>query len=194
MGRAMRASDLRYERESRQHDLVIVMRAYGARLGTVMQWTGLSRYRVQSLSRYYERTSPEDTRRRGISPSQTAFFGKSLRIEAESLAFALIAYEHNVIPASVSIGRVLPDVERGWRLIDAYETYIKMVPGAQIELERAVLLIGELTRRNVMLRYCQACHDVMVIERFGPPHDRCPFCRSGSEMSSGRAPPLSVSE
>jgi hypothetical protein len=187
----MRASDLRYERESRQHDLAIAMRAQGARLGTVIQWTGLPRYRVQSLSRYYERNSHGDTRRRGISPSQTAFFGKSLRIESESLAFALMAFEYNVIPTGVDdIATVLPNVERGWRLIKAYETYIKMIQGVHIDLERAVLLVGELTRRNIVVRYCRTCPDLLIIDRLGHPHDRCPFCRgSGPSAARPATPP-----
>ena len=181
----MRASDLRYERESRQHDLAIAMRAQGARLGTVVQWTGLARYRVQSLARYYERHSQGDTRRRGISPSQTAFFSKSLRIESESLAFALIAFEHDVIPAGTEdILRVLPDVERGWRLIKAYETYVRMIPAVHIDLERAVLLIGELSRRNIVLRLCRTCPNLLIIDRFGEPHDRCPFCRANGSPAA----------
>lgn len=175
----MRASDLRYERESRQHDLAIALRAQGARLGTVVQWTGLARYRVQSLARYYERHAQGDTRRRGISPSQTAFFSKSLRIESESLVVALMAFEHEVIPAGAEdISGVLPDVERGWRLIKAYETYVNMVPAVHIDLERAVLLVGELSRRNIVLRWCRTCPNLMINERFGEPHDRCPFCRA----------------
>jgi hypothetical protein len=185
----MRASDLRYERELRQHDLAIAMRANGARLNTVVQWTGLSRYRVQSLSRFYERDSKGDTRRRGISPSQTAFFGKTLRIEAESLAVAFLAFEYQLIPESGDIQTVLPDVERGWRLITAYQTYVKMVPGAQIDLERTVLLISELSRGNLVLRSCHTCPDVMLVDRFGEPHERCPFCRSNLDAPTGRLAP-----
>jgi len=181
----MRASDLRYERESRQHDLAIAMRAQGARLGTVVQWTGLARYRVQSLARYYERHSQGDTRRRGISPSQTAFFTKSLRIESESLAFALMAFEHHVVPAGTAdITRALPDVERGWRLIKAYETYVKMIPVVHIDLERAVLLIGEISRRNIVLRSCRTCPNFLIFDRFGEPHDRCPFCRASGQPAA----------
>ena len=180
----MRASDLRYERESRQHDLAIAMRAQGARLGTVVQWTGLARYRVQSLARFYESASPGDTRRRGISPSQTAFFSKSLRIESESLAFALMAFEHDVIAADIEdIVDVLPDVERGWRLIKAYETFVKMIPGVHIDLERAILLLGELSRRNLLLRFCRTCPDPLLIDRLAEPRDRCPFCRGSGVLA-----------
>lgn len=188
----MRASDLRYERESRQHDLAIAMRTQGARLATVVQWTGLARYRVQSLARVYDRNAEGETRRRGSSPTQSTFFVKTLRIESESLAFALMAFEHDLIPeGTTDISRVLPDVERGFRLIKAYEIFAKMVPTVHIDLERAVLLVGELSRGNLLLRYCRTCPDLLIIDRFGEPHDRCPFCRAGGPAPGrlGTSPP-----
>jgi hypothetical protein len=186
----MRPSDPRYEGYASQHDLAMVMRSKGARLNTVMRWTGLTRYRVQKLTRFYQQSAPDDHRRRGISPSQSAYFAKSLRLEAESLAFALIAYELKVIPDKTAGAErnSLPDVERGWRLIWAYAAYERWVPGAQIGLERAILLVRALTRRSLVIRRCRTCPDVMVVDRLGVQHDRCPSCRSAEPKAVASDP------
>src|SRR5712671_3712938 len=117
----MRISDDQYERDMHRHDLAKWMISHDAKTGTVTRWTGLSRYQVQKLSRRYHPAG--GTRRRGILPSQTAYFGKSASMEAESLAFIFIAVETQVIPEHISpdARRVLPDLSRGERLIGAFE-------------------------------------------------------------------------
>lgn len=175
----MRVSENRYEKDIRKHSLAKWMIAHLARTRTLTQWTGLTRYRVQTLFRSYLKTT-EDTRRRGISPFQPAYFGKSLRLESESLALAFIAFELQVLPDTIlpNARRSLPDVARGERLMMAFELYRALVPDARISLEHAILFITELAeRRNLYLRRCRSCHDVMVAERIGVNHDECPFCR-----------------
>jgi len=177
----MPASDNRYEREGREHDLAVWMIAQDARTHTITRWTNLGRHRVQALSRCYQNTAPGDHRRRGVSPFQAAYFAKSLKLEAESLAFAFFAYELQVIPYAVQSDarHSLPGLGRGERLRVAYDLYRRLVTGAHISLERAIVLVIELAeRRNLSLRRCRICKDVMIIDRLGPPHDRCPFCRS----------------
>src|SRR5450756_1043738 len=141
----MRVSDLRYERDIRKHNLAKWMIAHGARTNTLTRWTGLSRYRVQALFRDYH-SVPGDNRRRGISPFQSSYFGRSRGLELESLAFAFIAFEMQVIPEAVlaDARRSLPDVARGERMMMAFELYLALVPNAQISLERAILFVTEL--------------------------------------------------
>jgi hypothetical protein len=192
----MRASDDQYQRDFDKHDLAIWMIEHGARTRTVNAWTGLTRYRVQALSRRYD-TRTGDHRRRGISPFQSAYFAKSLTLEAESLAFALIALRLKVIPPTKipEARRVLPDVARGARLMFAYEIYRALVPQGQISLERAILFVIELAaRRHLTLRRCKTCPNVMVVERLGVRHEQCPLCRSRrrthtAATEKGFAPP-----
>jgi hypothetical protein len=182
----MRASDDQYQRDFDKHDLAIWMIEHGARTRTVNAWTGLSRYRVQALSRRYD-TRTGDHRRRGVSPFQSAYFAKSLTLEAESLTFALIALGLKVIPPTKlpEARRVLPDAERGARLMFAYEIYRALVPKGQISLERAILFVIELAaRRNLTLRRCKTCPNVMVVERLGVRHEQCPLCRSRRRTQS----------
>ncbi len=172
----MRITDDRYESDTRKHDLAKRMISHEARTGTVSQWTGLSPYRVQQLSRHY--IPSRGTHRRGISPSDTGFFRRSPEIEAESLAFVYIAVELQVIPEQVSPNarHVLPDLSRGERLVDAFECYRALVEVPHISLERAVLLVFEYAKRNVLLRRCAACNDLMLSDRFQG-YLNCPFCR-----------------
>jgi len=177
----MRLSDDQYQRDMHRHDLAKWMISHDAKTGTVSRWTGLSRYQVQKLSLRYHPGGR--TRRRGILPSQTAYFGKSASMEAESLAFIFMAVETQVIPEHISpdARRVLPDLSRGERLMEAFECYRALVPVSRISLERAILLVFEYAaRRNLSVRRCVRCNDVMLAQRFGARYDRCPFCRKES--------------
>src|ERR1700730_2362422 len=121
----MRVSDNRYERDMRKHNLAKWMISQGARTHTIIEWTGLSRYRVQALSRRYQNRAPGDHRRRGISPFQAAYFGRSTSLELETLVLAFIALEMKVIPPNVvpDARNSLPELARGERLVDALEWY-----------------------------------------------------------------------
>jgi Flagellar transcriptional activator (FlhC) len=177
---AVRVSDNRYEHDIRKHNLAKWMVSCGARTKTVTQWTGLPRHRVQALSRRYQ-NKVGDHRRRGISPFQTAFFGKSLLLETESLVFTFLACELQVLPEQgfPEARRHLPGLDRGERLKSAYELYLALVPDTSISLERAILLVVEFAGgQSLSLRRCRTCPLPMVIERVGVQHDQCPACRS----------------
>jgi len=191
----MRVTDDRYQSEIGNLDLAKWMISYGARTKTITQWTGLGRSRVQALSRRYE-NKVGDHRRRGISPFQTAFFGKSLHLESESLVFVFIACELQVFPAEDLLDPrlQLPGLARGERLRTAYELFLALVPDTNISLERAILLIMEFAEgRSLSLRRCSSCPLPMVIERVGVQHDQCPACRSRKRSAvtggSGEAAP-----
>ncbi len=175
----MRLSDDRYEADRRKYTLALSMIEHGARIGTVTQWTGLSKYRIQTLSQSYE--SPTRTRRkRGESPSQPAYFLRSLALARESMALTYIALQMHAIPETrmPDARASLPGLVRGERLISAFEIYRALLPDGLISFEHAVLLIIELAeRRTLLLAHCESCRDVMVIDRLGPQHTMCPFCR-----------------
>lgn len=180
----MRNLDVRYEREVHQRKLAQWMIAQGARSGTVTRWTGLSRYQVTRLA---QRHHPGSGRtRRGLLPTQTAYFGKSSGVEAESLAFVFMAVETQVIPEHVTphAARILPDLSRGQRLMAAFECYRALVPVPHLSLERAILLLFQYSeRQNLAVRHCSRCHDLMLAERLGAPRSRCPFCRKEGQLA-----------
>jgi hypothetical protein len=152
---------------------------HGARIGTVTHWTGLSKYRIQTLSQSYE-SATRTRRKRGESPSQPAYFLKSLTLARESMALTYIALQMHAIPETrvPDARRSLPGIVRGERLMSAFEVYRALLPEGLISLEHAVLLIIELAeRRTLILAHCRLCNDVMVTDRLGPRQELCPFCR-----------------
>lgn len=185
----MRNSDNRFEVETRKHALARWMISHDARTSTVLRWTGLSKYQIQQLSRRYHPSRV--THRRGILPSQTAYFGKSSEMEAESLAFIFIAVETQVIPESISPHArcILPELSRGERFRRAFECYRALLPRPHLSLERAILLVFEYAeRRNLSIKRCSQCPDVMLADRLGSRYDCCPFCRQDSRPDRACAP------
>lgn len=175
----MRLSDNRYECERRKYTVALSMIEHGARIGTVSQWTGLSKYRIRALSRSYQsdsRTPPKP----GASPYRLAYFSKSLRLARESMALAYIALQIQALPEAVvpNARCSLPGPASGERLMSAYEVYRALLPDGLISLEYAILLITELAQRRMLnLAQCRMCPDVMLVELRGFPHELCPFCR-----------------
>ena len=176
----MRLSDGRYESDRRKYTLAFSMIEYGARIRTVTRWTGLSKYRIQRLTKSYESTT-RIRRNRGRSPSNLAYFLKSLEVASESVALAYIALQCQAIPAAVvpDARASLPGIVRGEYLMNAYEVYRALLPDAHISLEHAILLIIELAERRLLaLGECRSCHDLMVVDRLGARQELCPFCRA----------------
>ena len=176
----MRVSDNRYERDIRKHNLARRMLLYGARTRTITRWTGLSRYRVQALSRRYQHLEQGDYRRRGISPHTVAYFAQSASLELESLALVFIALEMRAVPPELvpNARASLPDLIRGERLLDAFDWYRRLIPSPQISLERAILLVLEFAEgRMLSLERCKTCPNLMLVDYGGKMHDRCPVCR-----------------
>lgn len=175
----MRLSDDRYEADRRKYTLALSMIEHGARIGTVTDWTGLSKYRIQTLSESYE-SATRTHRKRGDSPSQPAYFLRSRTLAQESMALTYIALQMHAIPkARVPNARAsLPGLVLGERLMSAFEVYRALLPDGLISLEHTILLILELAeRRTLVLTHCRSCGDVMVADRLGPRQELCPFCR-----------------
>ena len=133
-----------------------------------------------NLNKSYESTT-RIRRNRGRSPSNLAYFLKSLEVARESVALAYIALQCQAIPAAVvpDARASLPGIVRGECLMNAYEVYRALLPDAHISLEHAILLIIELAERRLLaLGECRSCHDLMVVDRLGARQELCPFCRA----------------
>jgi hypothetical protein len=168
----------RYEPLRRRYDLANRMIGFNARTITVAHWTGLSEYRIQHFDRRYLRG--EEPARHGSRPKTSRYFARSPIIEAESLTFILVAIESGVIPEGVTDDphHALPGLERGERLMDAFDSYRTLVQSPQLTLERAILLLFEFAQRGrLALRRCYRCSELMLTERSAR-NIRCPFCRN----------------
>ena len=186
----MRLFDNRFESHLRKYSLALWMIEHGARIRTVTQWTGLSKYCVQNLTQSYE--SPTRIRcNRGKSPSKLAYFFKSLEVAGESTALAYIAIQMQALPAAaVPKARAsLPGIVRGERLMSAFELFRALLPETSISLEHAILLIIELAeRRALALGECRSCGNMTVVDRLRARQEMCPLCQlqvqSGKTLSN----------
>src|ERR1700722_2970492 len=112
----MRISEDRYRRERHSLQLALRFLEHEARTQTIRRWTGLSDDRIRKLYRSYATHAPRFVRRhRGKSPHQVAYFGRSLRIQQETVWLASLLSLFGVIPPEpcVNEGSALPNVPRG---------------------------------------------------------------------------------
>jgi len=179
----VRISDARYARDLRSYRLAWWMIQRDVRNRTVAVWSGLSIYRVKTLYEAYVGNGRMP--RRGSSPYQVGQFWNSLqsRTEASILAGFLSAYR--VLPEPGAAAEPLLTVTRGERLCRAYEEFVAVWPQAELTLEHAMLLLGELVRGVEMeLADCLGCDVLVVADRLaaGPP--RCASCLH--EIHAGR--------
>ena len=189
----MRLFDKRYESHLRKYTLALSMIEHGARICTVTQWTGLSKYCVQNLTKSYG-SKTRIKCKRGDPPSQPAYFSKSPEVARESMAFAYIALQMQAVPAGVvpDARASLPGIVQGERLMSAFELYRALLPEAIISLEYAILLIIELAERSALaLGECRGCHDVMVVDLLRTRQEFCPFCQPQGRLSERPKPSYS---
>jgi Flagellar transcriptional activator (FlhC) len=150
-----------------------------ARTTTIALWTGLTKYRIQTLFRAYQHAG-DHRRHRGAAPSQPAFFSRSLTHECEASALAYIGLQMEIIPPMVVPDALhsLPGLARGERLVTAFELYRTLVRQSRMSLEHAVLLMTELAhRRTLSLEKCRICDGLMVVDRLDVRKLSCAFCR-----------------
>jgi hypothetical protein len=176
----MRISDDRYNRERLCLDLALRFLRHEARTQTIRTWTGLTDDRIRNLYRsYMSKGARYVPRHRGKSPHQIAFFSRSLRLQWETAQLASLLSILNVVPArpGVEIAGTFPTVARGEKLCFAFETYLTLLPSAQISFEHTVFLAMSLARGDQLrLGGCRDCSGLLVMERFPMRDRRCHYC------------------
>ena len=176
----MRISEDRYTREQLSMQLALRFLEHEARTQTIRRWTGLSPDRIRKLYRSYATYSSHYVRRRrGKSPHQVAYFGRSVRIQQETVWLASLLSLFGVIPPEPSQeeGTALPGVARGVLLCDAFEYFRELIPTSQISFEHAVFLATTLARgEQLRVGRCVDCESLIVTERFPIRDKRCYPC------------------
>ncbi len=169
-------------RELRRLELALRMLRLQARTRTVCDWTGLSQRRVQGISREYAaaRGMRATDRLRGPSPSTLSPFWESRRLRREAAALAGLCCLYGVMGNAAGSDRLrLPDLRRGGRLCQAYETYLSLLSEPRVSLEHAVLLVRALVRgTEIALSRCADCRTVVLIDRLGGIRGHCTYCAS----------------
>jgi hypothetical protein len=176
----MRISEDRYSREQLSLQLALRFLEHEARTQTIRRWTGLSDDRIRKLYRSYATHAPRYVRRRrGKSPHQVAYFGRSLRIQQETVWLASLLSLFGVIPPEPSLdeGSALAGVARGVLLCDAFEYFQALIPASQISFEHAVFLATTLAQgEQLRVGRCIDCESLIVTERFPIRDKRCYPC------------------
>jgi hypothetical protein len=180
----MRISEDRYARERVCLQLALRFLEHEARTQTIRVWTGLSDDRIRKLYRsYLTRARRYIPRHRGKSPYQVAYFGRSIRVQQESVWLASLLSLSGARPAEPSAdgSHAAPSVARGELLCHAFETFRAMIPSSQISFEHAVFLTTTLSRgEQLRLGGCADCGSLVITERFAIRDKRCHHCMNST--------------
>lgn len=101
------------------------------------------------------------------------------QMRQETAVLASVCYLLGVIPVVhlSDAQRQLPGMHRGEALCEAFETYLRLVPGARISFEHAVFLVTALARGDELRASpCADCTGLIVLDRYTPAVRRCLAC------------------
>lgn len=186
----MRISDDRYSRDRQKYDLALRFIQHEARTRTIRTWTGLTDDRIRKLYRSYATGDDGQAviRHRGKSPQQAAYFVRTPHMRQETAVFASMCYLLGVMPQGPlgDVQRLLPGMQRGEALCEAFETYRRLVPAPRISFEHAVFLVTALARgEELRAAHCADCAGLIVVDRLATRMRRCLACEDSRQ---GRLP------
>jgi hypothetical protein len=174
----VRISDERYRRDLRRLQVAWRMVLLGARTPTIMRWTALSKYNIRKLRNDYGGDAVPREGLKGKAPFRIEFFCKSATLRCETPLLAGFLQHFGALPAP---GRIkvesLPDVLRGERLCAAYEQFLLLCPHTDISFERAITLLKELVRGELIrVAHCASCGELVVHDCLWARDPSCAYC------------------
>ncbi|WP_157995385.1 FlhC family transcriptional regulator [Peristeroidobacter soli] len=183
----MRITDDRYMKDRQRLDLAWRLIKHEARTRTISSWTRLSDHRIRALYKSYAPGHREQLiRHRGVSPFSLETIMHSARFRLESAIFAAICKSVHVLPNHVLVEpeRMLPSVERGDLLCDAFEWFQHDVPAAKLTIEHGMLVLNELARgEQIELAGCRLCGGLILSDRLSYGRLECPFCARSDQRA-----------
>jgi hypothetical protein len=166
-------------RDSRRYQLALRLMAHQARTGTISAMTSLSRHQQEALRARWG--VPEETRRRGPSPSSLSRFTHSPRARSEGAVVAGFCRTYGLLPLGSAAGvprRKLLTLELGERLCDTYESYRGCFPWSKFEIEELLsFAIGIAANEAIGLGRCDSCSGTVIIDRLAPHRPACAHCQ-----------------
>jgi Flagellar transcriptional activator (FlhC) len=186
----MRISDNRYSRDRQRYDLALRFIQHEARTSTIRMWTGLTDDRIRKLYRSYIADDGHSTitRHRGKSPQHIGFFTRTPHMRQETAVLASVCYLLGVMPSNArSVAtKMLPAMQRGESLCEAFEAYNHLVSSPRISFEHAVFLVTALANgEELRAELCADCTGLIVVDRFAMNGRRCLACEDSRQ---GRLP------
>jgi hypothetical protein len=185
--KAMRITEDRYSQHRRSLDLAWRLIGHEVRTSTISRWTQLSGHRIRALYKSYSVNQRERlTRHRGMSPYKLESILSSPKLRCEAAMFAAICRFLHALPKAPLSNpeQVLPSIERGELLCDAYEWFRFDVPETRLTFEQTLLLVNELARGElVQLATCRTCRGVILKDRLSTGRLQCVFCSPAPETA-----------
>lgn len=173
----MRLSDERYRRDLRRLHVAWRMVRLGARTPTIIRWTSLSKYNVRKLRTEYGGTAVPREGLFGRTPFRIEFFHKTAKLRWEAALLAGLLHVYEALPRGPAKVEELPDLSRGERVCTAYEQFRVLCPTAGISFDRAITLLSELVRGELIrLTACVSCGELVVHDCLAIHHPRCASC------------------
>jgi hypothetical protein len=179
----MRVTDNRYAGELEKFDLAMRMIGHEARTGTIRLCTGFTEDRIRKLYTTYfqDESGRQIRRRRGKSPRQIGRFVSSARKQSEATLLACLYLYCNVFELTgegrVSRAQSCDSVALGFRLCQAYESYLKLYPTPGLSFEWAWNLYHSLSEsRELYFAWCAICGGPYVQDTYALDYQHCPFC------------------
>jgi hypothetical protein len=183
----------RIGRDLRRYQLAMRLVAHEARTGTICDWTGITRERLKTLRRDWG--VPAESRHRGPSPTSLNVFFRSPRARSEASLLAMLCRIMGVVTSArlPDAARLLPNLDHGERLCDAFEAYRACVPESSMAFEQGVLLALALAQGETLdLGHCRNCEAVMLIDRLAVGARLCSYCRAGAGREESQNPTAGV--
>jgi hypothetical protein len=179
----MRLSEQRYNRDIRRFNLAQRLMRLEARTRTICEWTGLSMARVRNLSR----SCGIGGRHRGPPPTKLTGFLQSRSLCSEASAMAGLACVLGAVPPRPvpHARKVLPSVELGEKLCQAFEIFRRVVPESRFSIDHFILLALSLAEgEELEVGHCNHCQAVLLLDRLSTRPRQCQSCKSGDGQKS----------
>jgi len=172
-----KVGDERFDRHYRRLHLGLRLLTHGARAQTASEWSGLTPDRLTTLKRRWLPEAGDGFR----GPAPTSFqphFRSAIR-SVHATLFAGIyqtLFQHD--RRNGTSGELLPSLENGELLCEAYEVFRMWVAESDLEFDQAVLLARGVAKSEIIeLTQCSCCDGVMLIDKLAQRKERCNDCR-----------------
>ena len=171
----MRVSEDRYSRDLRSLALGHRLIRHEVRTRWICAMTGLTDERVRNLLHSYGVTALP--RHRGAAPTSCAVFFR-LALHPEASALAALARIWKLVPANAmrNARKVLPGLEWGESLCEAFEFFHAVVPHGALTMDQFILLTLALAEGKLAVAHCAQCQAAILIDPLEVQLLRCRMC------------------
>ena len=187
----MRVSEDRYTRDLRRIQLAHRLIRHEVRTYWIRAFTRFTEGRIRNLLRSYGLASGGLHRYRGSPPR---LYSRLVvpKNHSEASALAGIAFLWHLVPEEpvTNAWRMLPSLEFGETLCDAFELFRLMIPGGTLNLDRFILLVMALAERQLTVGHCSHCRALILLDPLGAKRHICVHC----ERDPSPVAPCSVDE